>query len=123
MKCDRASCFLMDEQKGQLWSKVAKGVSGVIRISAKKGIVGYVATSKQILNVKNAYNDTRFNPEFDIRTNYKTNTILCIPIMQGKQCLGVIQLINKLDGYFTKEDEQFGLILADISKACLLRAQ
>lgn len=32
LKCDRASCFVVDEQKQQLWSKVAKGVSGTIRV-------------------------------------------------------------------------------------------
>jgi GAF domain-containing protein len=34
LNCDRASCFILDEQKGQLWSKVAKGVTGVLRLPA-----------------------------------------------------------------------------------------
>ena len=30
--CDRSTCFVLDSSKGELWSKVAKGMSSVIRI-------------------------------------------------------------------------------------------
>lgn len=39
--------------------------------------------------------------------NYKTNTILCVPIKdkEGNNIIGAIQSINKLKGYFTQDDE------------------
>ena len=39
LTCDRATVFMLDEHKGELWSKVAKGAS-TIRIPWNKGIVG-----------------------------------------------------------------------------------
>ena len=33
------------------------------------------------VNILNAYADERFNKEIDRKSNYKTNTILCVPIM------------------------------------------
>ena len=38
LECDRASIFLLDEVKEELWTKVAKG-SSTIRIPIKKGLI------------------------------------------------------------------------------------
>lgn len=40
LECDRASVFLVDYLKEELWSKVAKGSDITIRIPLKTGIVG-----------------------------------------------------------------------------------
>ncbi len=78
---------------------------------------GYVATKGETLNIMNAYSDDRFNKEVDKKMNYKTNTILCVPIMsKGNQVLGVIQAINKLNGFFNKEDEGLLAILANLGE-------
>lgn len=45
-----------------------------------KGIAGYVASTGKGLNIQNAYDDDRFNNEIDLKTGYKTQTILCMPI-------------------------------------------
>lgn len=55
--------------------------------------------------------------------NYKTNTILCVPILsKGNQILGVIQAINKLYGFFTKEDEGLLAILANLAGTVLVNS-
>ena len=45
-----------------------------------------------MLNILNAYNDTRFNKEVDRLTHYKTNTILCAPIFDKdeKSVIGIL---------------------------------
>lgn len=79
-------------------------------------ILGYVATTGEPLNIVNAYSDDRFNKEVDKKTNYKTNTILCVPIFNKTgQILGVSQAINKLDGVFTKEDEGLLNLLSNLA--------
>ena len=45
-----------------------------------KGIAGFVATTGEIVNIKDAYRDSRFNREVDLRTGYTTRTILCVPV-------------------------------------------
>lgn len=108
LNADRCSVFILDKDKNQLWSKVALGLeSKEIRFDADKGLAGFVAKTGEIVNIKNAYEDSRFNPEIDSKTGYKTETILCMPMRNIKhEILGVFQVLNKINGTFTREDEE-----------------
>ncbi|EEB10808.1 cAMP/cGMP cyclic nucleotide phosphodiesterase, putative [Pediculus humanus corporis] len=78
-----------------------------LKIPFGVGIVGYVAQSKEIINISDAYNDPRFNSEIDMRTGYKTNLILSMPICNYEgDVIGVAQIINKTNGSqeFTQRD-------------------
>jgi cAMP and cAMP-inhibited cGMP 3',5'-cyclic phosphodiesterase 10 len=46
------------------------------------------------------------NREIDLQTGYKTKTLLCMPIMIQGNVIGVVQMINKKNGHFTKSDEE-----------------
>ncbi|MGH7889600.1 MAG: sigma 54-interacting transcriptional regulator, partial [Thermodesulfobacteriota bacterium] len=110
---ERATIFLFDEKRNELWSKVAIGVTDVIRFDARLGIAGEVLQSAEIINVNDAYGHSRFNPGIDKRTGYITKTILCAPLknINGKP-IGVLQALNKKEGVFTKEDEEILEIFA-----------
>ena len=84
LECDRASVFMLDELNEELWTKAARGTANTIRIPMNKGIVGSVLTNGKPVNIMNAYADERFNKEVDLKMNYKTNTILCIPIIDSR---------------------------------------
>ena len=108
MDADRASLFLLDPATGELWSKVAEGAEiKEIRVPAGVGIVGWVAEHNKMLNIRDAYQDDRFNQAIDKKTGYRTRTILCGPVnsIDNTTTIGVIQVINKHNGIFTKEDE------------------
>ncbi|XP_014216594.1 cGMP-specific 3',5'-cyclic phosphodiesterase isoform X2 [Copidosoma floridanum] len=78
-----------------------------IRIPFGVGIAGYVAQSKQTINIKDAYKDPRFNSAIDMRTGYKTTLILSMPICNyDGDVIGVAQIINKTNGSheFTERD-------------------
>ena len=77
-----------------------------IRIPKNAGIAGEVATTGEIINIPDAYSDTRFNQEVDKKSGYVTRSILCMPIKAGKEVVGVIQLLNKDIGPFDLEDEE-----------------
>lgn len=65
------------------------------------GIAGSVAETKEVINIKEAYKDPRFNCEVDQKTGYKTNLILSMPICNyDGHVIGVAQIINKTDGIF-----------------------
>uniref|UniRef100_A0A8C2CMU3 Phosphodiesterase n=1 Tax=Cyprinus carpio TaxID=7962 RepID=A0A8C2CMU3_CYPCA len=119
---DRYSLFLVGEDSSNrkfLVSRlfdVAEGSTleeasnSGIRLEWNKGIVGYVAATGQPLNIKNAYEDPRFNAEVDQITGYKTQSILCLPIKNHRdEVVGVAQAINKRCGEnsaFTEQDER-----------------
>jgi cAMP and cAMP-inhibited cGMP 3',5'-cyclic phosphodiesterase 10 len=47
-----------------------------------------------------------FNRDIDQKTGYKTQTLLCMPIMIQGNVIGVVQMVNKKNGHFTKSDEE-----------------
>lgn len=105
---DRGTVYLVDELTGEIWSKVLQGDELTeIRLPLGKGIAGYVAQTGETINLIDAYQDPRFNPEVDRKTGYRTKTMLCHPIKdKNNKVVGVFQLINKKDGIFTKKDEE-----------------
>ena len=62
-----------------------------------KGIAGHVACTGDCLQIKDAYDDHRFNKEVDRKSGYRTRTILCVSVRnQANEVIGVLQCINKL---------------------------
>lgn len=107
MEADRATLFLLDKQRADLWSKVAQGMaSSEIRVPLGVGIVGHVAVSGQTVNIPDCYADARFNKDVDRRTGYRTRCMLCMPLRdESGETVGVMQVLNKHHGAFTEEDE------------------
>lgn len=106
---DRGTVYLFNQEKNELWSKVFEGGKSVtIHLPVGEGIAGTVAETGEVMNITNAQEDDRFNPEVDKMTGYTTKTILCMPLKNkdGKM-LGVFQLLNKKNGVFTEDDEEF----------------
>lgn len=104
---DRGTVYLVDRERQELWSRVLKGDQHIeIRMPTGSGIAGYVAATGDTLNIPDAYFDTRFNPEIDRKSGYRTRSILCMP-MKNKDgvIVGVFQLLNKRTGVFTRDDE------------------
>jgi adenylate cyclase len=108
MDADRSTLFLVDEAKQQIWSKVAQGAAlNEIRVPIGAGIAGHVAKTGETVNIPDAYQDPRFNPDVDRHTGYHTRTILSMPMRnrEGK-ILGVLQVLNKRNRAFTADDEE-----------------
>jgi signal transduction histidine kinase len=78
-----------------------------IRLHVGHGIAGWVAEHREAVLIKDAYDDDRFNPEFDKKSGFRTRSILCIPVMDpenAEDIIGVIQVLNKTSGHFGNED-------------------
>ena len=120
---DRCSIFLIDKERGELWSKVAQGTSE-IRFPIGKGIAGAVAQTGAAINIADAYADPRFNQDVDKQTGYRTRSILTIPMrsLEG-EVVGVLQALNKLDGApFDAEDEELFLAFGGQAAAAVNNA-
>lgn len=105
--CDRASLFLVDEARGELWSRVSQGTEYTIRLPIGRGVAGSVAKSGMAINLADPYLDPRFDASFDERTGYRTRTLVAVPIVspEGKTT-GVVEALNKRVGPFGVEDER-----------------
>jgi HD-GYP domain-containing protein (c-di-GMP phosphodiesterase class II) len=109
LEADRATIFIVDRERGEIWSRVALGTgAGEIRQAIGVGIAGLVAATGEAVNIPDAYDDPRFNPEPDQRTGYRTKSLLTFPMTgQNDRVIGVFQVVNKNGGGdFTADDEE-----------------
>ncbi|MGA9883716.1 MAG: GAF domain-containing SpoIIE family protein phosphatase [Candidatus Acidiferrales bacterium] len=111
MQAERTTLFLVNREKpNELLSRVAEELdSQKIRVPFGFGIAGTTAQTREIINIADAYNDTRFNSAFDKSSGFRTRSVLSMPILnQTNQLVGVVQVLNKKSGgAFTGEDERF----------------
>ena len=92
---DRCSLWLVDNDRGELWTKVAHGVSE-LRIPHDAGFVGYSVRTGEPLLIKDAYQDPRFDRRSDEKTHYRTTSVMTVPLMNSAgNVMGVFQAINK----------------------------
>src|SRR5437762_13097660 len=109
LDADRATIFIVDRDRAEIWSKIALGTgAGEIRQAIGVGIAGTVAATGERINIADAYEDPRFNPEPDHRTGYRTKTLLTFPMTgQNGRVIGVFQVVNKNGGgAFSTDDEE-----------------
>ena len=126
MEADRSTLFLVDHERGELWSRIALGLKErkEIRFKSHLGIAGHVATTGEPLNIPEAYEDPRFNQEVDRQTGYRTRTILCMPVRnKAGSIVGALQVLNKRAGVFTPTDEEMLDALASQAAIALENAK
>lgn len=125
LNADRCTVYLHDKEKNELFSKVATGLDiKELRIPADKGLAGHVMQTGETINIKDAYKDKRFNADVDKKTGYRTKTILCMPIKNfNQEIIGVFQVLNKFDEYFTPDDEDLLVAIASSAGISLENAQ
>jgi GAF domain-containing protein len=110
---DRATIYLLNDEKTELWSLVAENEEGEfldIQVRVGEGIAGQVAQTRRVIHIpNNVYADPRaaLVKEFDKKYHYKTENILALPILdEHKEVVAVIQLLNKLKPINVSDDSQ-----------------
>ena len=123
LRADRGTVWLYDAAADQLVIEVATGFAPV-RIPTSLGLAGACARNRQIINVPDCYADERFNPEVDKRSGYRTRCMLSLPLVDHKDVLvGVMQVLNKVDGVFEESDEALATVLAAQCAVALQRVR
>ncbi|MCP4365105.1 MAG: HD domain-containing protein, partial [Planctomycetes bacterium] len=104
----RGTIYLVDHEKELLTSYVAHGlVTEQITLPMGSGAAGHVAKTNNLKNCKDAYKCPFFDETSDVKTGFKTHSVLSAPVMnQENVTIGVIQLVNK-EPHFTESDESF----------------
>ncbi|HEV2063361.1 MAG TPA: protein kinase [Thermoanaerobaculia bacterium] len=106
---ERGTIFLREPGSEELVSQILEGGAvAPIRLPVGRGIAGTVAKTGQIISIPDAYKDSRFDSRTDLVSGFKTRSLLCAPLRTpGGEIVGVVQLLNKRQRPFTKEDEEF----------------
>ena len=131
LNSDRVSVFLVDWEAEELVLSVSQDAAG-LRIPLDKGIAGTVASTGQVLNIPDAYEDPRFDRTFDNKIGYRTKSILAMPVRShdGQSVVAVVQAINKLSpdnqhGFdvFTDADVRMMAAVTDTAGVTLHKAR
>lgn len=110
---DRCTVWLLDEQRDELWSKVAHGVSE-LRIPSSAGLVGHAFRTGLPIFIDDAYTNAPFREMLDSgalltdeQTGYRTKALLVIPFRNNNgDVIGCYQAVNKMTpaGVFSERD-------------------
>ena len=107
--CDAERCtvYFVDQEKKELWSRIASRTAIEIRLPLGTGISGQVALTGETINVPDAYADPRFDRNIDLRSGYRTLNMLVVPVWDagGRDVIGVLQVLNKRSGPFERRDQ------------------
>ncbi|KAK8890414.1 hypothetical protein M9Y10_035190 [Tritrichomonas musculus] len=106
LNTERCSLFLVDSTRESLTTTFQSGLDESIKMPISKGIVGHTATTGDIVNISDAYQDSRFDPAVDQKTGFKSKTILTVPIYNNRgEIAGVTEMINKKDDLNFNDDD------------------
>ena len=105
---EASSLWLLDKKR-QLLTVVAnvgtpKEILSQFKVPIGKGFVGHVAQTGRWLFTNNVEDHPLHYREVDAVTRFDTRSILCVPLLSRGQVIGVLQLLNKLDGGFDDRD-------------------
>ena len=124
LNAERGSLFLNDPATGELYSRIARELTREIRFLNTSGIAGAVFHSGIGEIIHDAYDDDRFNSSIDSSTGFETKNIVCAPIKTVKnEIIGVIQILNKKKGRFTKADLNVVAAITEQAAITLLNAE
>ena len=107
LDANRCTLYAVDSDKNEVRSLFASGMGDEeIRLPMNRGLVGYVARTGNPLNLKDVYNDPRFERRIDQETGYRTKSALTMAVRANGRIVGVLQALNaqSADRFDTKSE-------------------
>jgi len=129
VKAEAWSILLVDHETGELVFEKTAGKKGrkikmkKERLKIGEGIAGWVAQERIPVVVPDVSKDPRFSSRIDTETDFRTKSIICVPIQNKETVLGVLEVVNKSnDEPFTKEDLDLILRIVDHAAIAIERS-
>jgi len=123
-QAEQVRLYKYDENNAELFSIVFKDARPrEVRLAlSSSSVAGYTAMSQLPLILKNLESDEleavhptlRFDREYDKLTGLETLNLISMPIEHDNFLLGVLQIVNKRNACFSREDEAFCRLIVSI---------
>ncbi|MCC6607617.1 MAG: GAF domain-containing protein [Anaerolineae bacterium] len=128
IQAEDGSLLLVDEETKELSFVVVHGQVRTKlvghRIPLGEGIAGWVAKHGESLVIGNVQNDPRFSAQTDQAYQFKTRSMICVPILFNGRVLGVIQALNKSNRKeFVNGDMVMLNVVAQLAAGAIARAE
>jgi GAF domain-containing protein len=118
VSAEAASVLLLDDEKQNFnFYQVegpAKPVLMAATFPADKGLAGSILQTQQAEIINDVPNDPRFYERIDSVSGFQTWNMIAIPLTAGEEPVGVLEVLNKVDGDSFTEEEH--LLLASIAE-------
>jgi GAF domain-containing protein/FixJ family two-component response regulator len=130
LQVEAGSLLLVDEDAGELVFQIALGEKSdqvkPLRLKIGQGIAGRVAETAQPVLIRDVGKVSDRDKTVDISTDFLTKSVLCVPMVARGETIGVIEVVNKVEGAFTELDQSLlcsiaGYAAVAIDNARLLR--
>ncbi|HEB79168.1 MAG TPA: GAF domain-containing protein [Rhodospirillales bacterium] len=119
--------FLLDETGEKLCCTSCSGDTEItgLTLGGDEGIVGYCVQNNVAEIVRDVTKDPNFQQAVDKQTGFVTKSILCAPMSVHDQCIGAIELVNKVggDGLFSEADLQLLQALSSSAALAIINAR
>ncbi len=127
LKVEAGSLLLVDEGSDELVFQIALGEKGEevrpLRLKMGQGVAGRVAQTGQPLLIGQLDGNSDAERAIDISTDFLAESVLCVPMMARGKTIGVIEVINKLDGTFTEDDQRLLSAIASYAAVAIENAR
>jgi len=128
VSAESSSLLLIDETTNNLYFHIALGEKGKqvkkFTLEMGQGIAGWVAKYSKPLLVDDVYKDNRFYKDISKKINYKTKSILCVPLKIKDKTIGALEVINKIGNKkFTIEDQNLLETFSNLAAIALENAR
>ena len=116
-----ASILLFKDNEQELYFEAASGpaeksLKSVI-IDTQYSIAGHVARTGKPLIVNNVTRNPNFHAGIDKLTGFVTNSLICAPLMVQQKIIGVLEVLNKLDGSDFTDSDLEALVAVGVTSA------
>ena len=113
---EAGSLLLVDDETDELYFKITlRGENRQVasfRLAKGEGVAGWVVANNRPAIINQPAVDKRFSPKIDQAIGFKTQTMLCVPLIVQGRAIGVLELLNKRAGFFNQDDQELLVSMA-----------
>jgi len=120
---EAASILLFDDKKQQLIFQASTDIKNEEQMRGivvpKESIAGWVAISRQPLNVADVHEDSRFFKEVETRLQFPTSSLVAVPMIIKEKLVGVLEVLNKRAAPFSDQDLEYLNVLGALAAVAI----
>ena len=101
MDAEASTVYELDEQKGELFIRIARGKNAPLKgitLKLDEGIAGHVVRTRQPIVAQDVRQEKFFSDKFDRKTGFETRSMICVPLILRGKAIGALQVLNKKSG-------------------------
>ena len=121
LKASAASILLFKDNEQELFFEAASGPVGKelksVKVDTQYSIAGQVIRTGKPLIVNDVKRNRNFHGSIDDTTGFATKSLLCVPLMTNQKTIGVLEVLNRLDGKDFDESDVHILVPVGVTAA------